>query len=218
MTQELNTIDFGTEEVSFGSSPAKLIADETRIPVIVSSITIIGNEVFKDKTTGKETVSFKIGIGFTSNVRRVSEDGEDLPGTYTFYEKFTASTHSKGAMHASGILDVIGTGWRNLSALVSALLGKQMTAMTSHRKYKDKQGNEKTAVDLEKFKKIEADVDFTEALETWEVPFLAAKMYPEASIVNMDHFKSGGKPYKVKDLVKTSEVSSAEPVKDLEIV
>ena len=72
-TNNINMIDLADENFSF-SSRAKRLAEEIRIPVMITSVTLVGNEVFK-ATDGKETVSYKIGIGFTSNAPHVSDSG-----------------------------------------------------------------------------------------------------------------------------------------------
>lgn len=173
-TNNINMIDLADENFSF-STKAKRLAEEIRIPVMVTSVTLVGNEVFK-ATDGKETVSYKIGIGFTSNAPHVSDSGEEIEGFHEFYAKYTASTGAKSALFKIGLVDACGlSDVTDLSSLVSNLLGKKISAMTKYRKYKTKTGEDRIAVDLEKFKALTGEEDFSDVESVEHIPFTAQK-------------------------------------------
>ena len=173
-TNNINMIDLADENFSF-STKAKRLAEEIRIPVMVTSVTLVGNEVFK-AIDGKETVSYKIGIGFTSNAPHVSDSGEEIEGFHEFYAKYTASTGAKSALFKVGLVDACGlSDVADLSSLVNNLLGKKISAMTKYRKYKTKTGEDHIAVDLEKFKALTGEEDFSDVESVEHIPFTAQK-------------------------------------------
>lgn len=173
-TNNINMIDLADENFSF-STKAKRLAEEIRIPVMVTSVTLVGNEVFK-ATDGKETVSYKIGLGFTSNAPHVSDSGEEIEGFHEFYAKYTASTGAKSALFKIGLVDACGlSDVADLSSLVNNLLGKKISAMTKYRKYKTKTGEDRIAVDLEKFKALTGEEDFSDVESVEHIPFTAQK-------------------------------------------
>lgn len=204
-TNNINMIDLAEENFSF-STKAKRLAEEIRIPVMITSVTLVGNEVFK-AADGKETVSYKIGIGFTSNVPHVSDAGEEIEGFHEFYAKYTASTGAKSALFKIGLVEACGlSDIADLSSLVNSLLGKKISAMTKYRKYKTKTGEDRIAVDLEKFKALTSDEDFSDVESVDHVPFTAQKFSFGKKIVLV----SGGKAH--IEVLKALETTK-EPVK-----
>ena len=170
------------ENFAFGSSVKKL-QEELRIPVMVTSVTIIGNETFKGND-GKETTKFKIGVGFTSNAPHVSEAGEPVEGFHEFYAKFTATTNIKSSLVKSGLPDATGTkNAGDLKTLVNGRIGKKVSAMTKYRTYRTAQGEDRVAVELEKFKPLTTAEDFSEVIKAQHIPFLAAKFSPDSKII-----------------------------------
>lgn len=173
-TNNINMIDLADENFSF-STKAKRLAEEIRIPVMITSVTLVGNEVFK-ATDGKETVSYKIGLGFTSNAPHVSDSGEEIEGFHEFFAKYTASTGAKSTLFKNGLVDACGlSDVADLSSLVNNLLGKKISAMTKYRKYKAKTGEDRIAVDLEKFKALTGEEDFSAVESVEHIPFTAQK-------------------------------------------
>lgn len=186
MSEETTMLDLEMieleENFAFGSSVKKL-QEELRTPVMVTSVTIIGNETFKGND-GKETTKFKIGVGFTSNAPHVSEGGEPVEGFHEFYAKFTATTNIKGSLMKSGLPDATGTkNAGDLKTLVNGLIGKKVSAMTKYRTYRTAQGEDRVAVELEKFKPLATEEDFSEVVKAQHIPFLAAKFSPDSKII-----------------------------------
>lgn len=175
-------IDLADENFSFGVKVKKL-ADEIRIPIMITSVTLVGNEVFK-AVDGKETISYKLGLGLTSNVPYVSESGEVIDGYHEFFTRYTASTAVKSGMFKDGIVEACGLGdASDLTKMVNALIGKKISAMTKYRAYKTRNGENRVAIDLEKFKALTTEEDFKDVEAVEHIPYAATKNYVGKKII-----------------------------------
>lgn len=193
-------IDLADENFSFGVK-AKKLAEEIRIPIMITSVTLVGNEVFK-AADGKETISYKLGLGLTSNTPYVSESGEVIEGFHEFFTRYTASTAPKSGMFKDGLVEACGLGdASDLTKMVNALIGKKISAMTKYRAYKTRNGENRIAVDLEKFKALTTEEDFKDVESVERIPYTASKNYVGKKIITTVNGKA-----------KIEVIKAAEPV------
>lgn len=213
------TEDFlgGIEEVSASGAGRKLllIEEETRLKLFIDSMTIIGLEDYTG-ADGKTTTNYKIGLGFTSNREQKYEDGEGTGRKVTFFKVFTFSFHEKSGMVKSGLVEalVYDTSNLKLTEFLAACVGKQISAMISHRKYKNKQLQDSVAMDIEKFKKVVETEDFEDAVSAWEPPFMAVKLYSDKKIVKWSDLKERTAPKLVGTYI-AGEVAKPGKIVDL---
>lgn len=185
------------EDVSTGETrrPYALLEDESRVQVVVTSLTAIGNESFRG-ADGKETVSYKINLQLTSSRPRRYEDGEEAKGLVEFNAKYTFSMHEKGRMATEGLLEAIGadtTKVYKLNEFAALVLGKVISGRVKHRKYKTKEGAEAVAQDLEAFKPVKDPMDIEEIVANWKVPFALVKKHPDKPCLPYGALRAGGK-------------------------
>lgn len=185
------------EEVSTGEArrPYALLEDESRIQVVITSFTALGNESFRGDD-GKVTESYKISLQMTSSRLRKYEDGGEAKGNVEFNSKYTFSMHEKSKMVKDGLLEALGadlTKVYKLNEFAALVLGKVVSGRVKHRKYKTKEGVEAIAQDLEAFKVVKEPMDTEELILGWRVPFTLVKKHPDKMCLPAKAIRVGGK-------------------------
>jgi len=188
------------EDVSASSSrKIKLVDEETRLKFTIDSITVIGNEDFKGPD-GKTTTSYKIGIGLTSNrPQRYEDNGEETGRYVNFFMPMTLSFDPKSNIIKCGLADAVGHDLSKVKLVdvIGSFVGKQVSGMILHRKYKTQDGQDRVAMAVEKFKPVQEEDDFSEALSKWEPSYMAQKKYADKRVITLANIRNNTAPQSV---------------------
>ena len=213
-TPEVDAWDFEDAKAS-SSRKYALVADETRLKVIIDHIVVIGLEEFKGDNKGK--FNYKLGINFTSNVPRTYEDnGEPTGDFHSFYSTYTWSTTTKSSLMVSGLIealayDIAAPGAENLKTFIKTVLGKQVSGMVFHTK-KEKDGKPVVYMGLQRFKAVTEPEDFTAAVSLWKPARMAVKMHTNKPLITMTD-PTVAKP--VSSYVNEADLGEAPVVKEI---
>lgn len=208
---ELEQYGLDSSDVNISSGqPFARVPKEIRIPLQISAVYVIGNQSLPTPQGPK--IVYQIGLQLESKIPLTYESGELVAKgrNHSFAEIATLSYHPKSRLYIKGIVTACGVipasdGSRD--AFISRVLGKQVTALTTWKKYIDKPtGVEKTVVELISYEPATIQEAFD--LSTWEVHGRFAKRYPDIQVVRM----SDKKAVRVKSLLKTAPVGQITPV------
>jgi len=191
-TEDIYGLGGNSSVSALNSRKMQLIEEETRLKFVIDSICVIGNVDFK-QPDGSTKTSYQIGVGLTSNrSQRYEDNGEDTGRNVSFFLPYTLSFNPKANLVKSGLLQAVDYDLSlvTLPQIIGGLVGKQVSAMIAHRKYKTKDGQDAIAMDVEKFKPVTDQDDFAEALAKWKPNFMAAKRYPSAKIVTVSNVQN----------------------------
>ena len=194
-TPEIRYDEFGMEIHDAGQNgkPFALLDDEIRLPVIISAFYMVGKESIK-QPNGTLKDRFAIGLQFDSLRPLRYEDGEDTGRKHSWLNVMTYSFNDKSTLSLSGLLNAIG---HNPTAtltpdFVKEVLGKQISARVKHRTY-ESEGKKRTIADIEAFKPLLDQENFSECIDTWYPHRRAIKKYPECKVLSYKMLRDGAK-------------------------
>lgn len=202
------------EDRAIGTSrKIALLDEETRVKFVISDITIIGPVEFK-QPGGKTNVSYQLGVGLTSNRTQKYADNGDSTGRFVqFFLPFSVQSFStRSNIVKSGLLDAAGVDQiltNTTNKLIEALMGKQVSGLIAHRKYLNKEGQEAIAMDVEKFKSVTEEDDFTECLAAWKPHYMAANRFADKRVITLANIQNNTAP----NTVGSYSVDGDAPVK-----
>lgn len=188
--------------------------EEKRVLAYISSISIIGKEVYQ--YNGRPTEAFRIGIQLDTYTPRKLLDGKD-DGYWSFWIKYTFSYSEKGKL-----LPLL-TGIRGFDKTKTALIdfikqaiGRQISGILKTREYV-KDGITKEICEIGDFKPLKEDKDITKLYSLWKPAYWAAKKYPNALTFTYNNALAGQKkPLKFSELVTPGIVERSANVDALE--